>query len=190
MSNIYGKKCVTTLKKGSLLSTLLYFMAASAQATLSEGEIAPQFALQASKAGQEFSFDLQEALKTGPVVVYFYPRAFTAGCTVEAHTFAEASDDFAELNTTIIGVSTDDIKTLNEFSVSECRNKFAVAADTDATVTRAYDSLIKGRDDIADRVSYVIAPSGEIIHVLHDSAPKGHISQSLTAIKNWQATHE
>ena len=103
----------------------------------SVGKPAPDFTTTASLAGKPFEFHLAEALKTGPVVLYFYPAAFTKGCTVEAHLFAEATDDFAALGATVIGVSKDDIDTLHKFSVSECRSKFAVAADPDLKIARS-----------------------------------------------------
>ena len=103
----------------------------AAQAALNVGAPAPDFSAQASLGGNVFTFKLAEALKKGPVVLYFYPAAFTAGCTIEAHDFAEATDEYKSLGATVIGVSADDIDTLNKFSVSECRSKFAVAADGD-----------------------------------------------------------
>ena len=98
-------------------------------AALKPGAQAPDFTTQATLAGQPFRFALADALKKGPVVLYFYPAAFTPGCTVEAHEFAEATDKFKALGATVIGVSHDPIDKLNKFSVSECRNKFAVASD-------------------------------------------------------------
>ena len=102
-----------------------------ASATLKVGDAAPDFTAPATLGGHEFTFRLQEALKQGPVVVYFYPAAFTKGCTIEAHDFAEAMPQFRKLGASVIGVSHDDIATLNKFSVSECQSKFPVAADRD-----------------------------------------------------------
>src|ERR1700744_5227027 len=106
-------------------------IALPAFAALPDGTKAPVFSTEASLAGKTFKFSLAEALKKGPVVLYFYPAAFTKGCTIEAHEFAEATDQFKALGATVIGVSHDSIDTLNKFSVSECRNKFAVASDED-----------------------------------------------------------
>ena len=103
-------------------------MALPVWAALPDGAQAPDFSTDASLAGKTFKFSLAEALKKGPVVLYFYPAAFTPGCTVEAHEFAEATDKFTALGATVIGVSHDPIDKLNKFSVSECRNKFAVAS--------------------------------------------------------------
>ena len=105
-------------------------------AALSPGAQAPDFTTQATLAGKPFTFSLAAALQKGPVVLYFYPAAFTPGCTVEAHEFAEATEKFKALGATVIGVSHDPIDTLNKFSVTECRNKFAVASDADQTSPR------------------------------------------------------
>ena len=128
-----------------------------ADAALKPGDAAPDFVAQASLGGKEFTFSLAEALKKGPVVLYFYPAAFTTGCTIEAHEFAEAIDKYAALGASVIGVSSDDIATLNKFSVSECRSKFAVAADADKKIMTAYDAKLAF--GYANRTSYVIVPT-------------------------------
>src|SRR5437867_13444197 len=131
-------------------------------AALPDGAKAPDFSTVASLAGKEFKFSLADALKKGPVVLYFYPAAFTPGCTVEAHQFAEATGKFQALGATVIGVSHDPIEKLHRFSVSECRNKFAVASDADGGIMKAYDSALLDRPEYANRTSYVIAPTGDI----------------------------
>src|SRR4029077_8372803 len=128
-------------------------------AALPDGSKAPDFSTDASLAGKAFKFSLADALKNGPVVLYFYPAAFTPGCTVEAHEFAEATEKFKALGATVIGVSHDPIDKLNKFSVSECRNKFAVAADDDGSVMKEYDAVLPVKPDYANRTSYVIAPT-------------------------------
>ena len=167
------------------LSALL--VSTGAFAALDAGTEAPDFTAAASLGGEGFQFSLSESLKNGPVVVYFYPKAFTSGCTIEARMFAEASDEFAEYNTSIIGVSTDDIETLHDFSVSECSSKFPVASDEAGDVVNAYDAAMA--NGMAARISYVIVPGGEIIHVLEARAPEGHIHESMEAVKNWSASH-
>src|SRR5450759_2318792 len=117
-------------------------LASPLYAELKLGAVAPDFTTQATLAGRPFIFSLAAALKSGPFVLYFYPAAFTHGCTVEAHEFAEATDKFKSLGATVIGVSHDSIDTLNRFSVSECRNKFAVASDKDLRISKAYDAKI------------------------------------------------
>src|SRR6266704_3633945 len=137
-------------------------IAVPALAALPDGTKAPDFSTQATLAGKPFKFSLADALKSGPVVLYFYPAAFTPGCTVEAHEFAEATEKFKALGATVIGVSHDSIDTLNKFSVSECRNKFAVASDPDVKISKAYDAQLFFTS-YSNRTSYVIAPDGKIL---------------------------
>ena len=159
----------------------------SAWATLQPGAIAPDFTTEATLAGKPFQFALADELKKGPVVLYFYPAAFTSGCTVEAHDFAEATAEFQALGATVIGVSHDDIDTLNRFSVSECRNKFAVAADPDQHIMKEYDAVLKMKPSLADRISYVIAPDGKIIYSYSALNPEQHVANTLAAVKQWAA---
>lgn len=163
----------------------LSLVAMPTYAALEVGDPAPSFDAPASLAGQPFDFSMDETLKEGPVVLYFYPKAFTPGCTVEANEFAKASDDFAQYGATILGVSADDIETLHEFSVKECSNKFAVAADPEGKVIQAYDAQLGMRPELAARISYVISPEGEILNVHEDMQPQGHITESLATVKNW-----
>jgi peroxiredoxin len=141
-----------------LLLLAVAAFAIAAHAALKPGDAAPDFKTQASLGGREFSYSLGDALKKGPVVLYFYPAAFTSGCTIEAHDFAEATDAYRALGASVIGVSRDDIETLQKFSVSECRSKFAVASDRDQKIMKAYDAVLALHPEYADRVSYVIAP--------------------------------
>jgi peroxiredoxin len=178
------------LKRILAVTALASLLAAPAFAALKVGDTAPPFAAPASLAGKEFKFDLAEALKKGPVVLYFYPAAFTKGCTIEAHAFAEANDTFNALGATVIGVSTDDIATLNKFSVSECRNKFAVAA-VDKSIAKSYDVTLWIKPSVTDRTSYVIAPDGKIIFAysaLLDA--EGHVERTMAAVKQWRETHK
>lgn len=169
----------TALATQLLLST-------AAHALLSPGTPAPDFTADAALAGQPFSFRLAEALKKGPVVLYFYPRAFTKGCTLEAHLFAESSEAFAALGASVLGMSYDTIDTLKEFSVKECRNRFAVAADPQGEVIRAYDARLVPGLDVSARASYVIAPDGKVFFVYSDMDPKQHVQRMLTAVKAWK----
>jgi peroxiredoxin len=156
-----------------------------ALAALKPGDKAPEFSAQASQAGNVFTFSLADALKKGPVVLYFYPAAFTPGCTVEAHDFAEAIDQYKALGATVIGVSHDTIDTLTKFSVSECRSKFAVAADADQHIMKSYDAVLKIAPEYADRVSYVIGPDGKIIYAYQSLKPEKHVANTLDALKQW-----
>ena len=165
-------------------------MAIPVYAALPDGAKAPDFSTQASLAGKEFKFSLADALKKGPVVLYFYPAAFTPGCTVEAHQFAEATAKFQELGATVIGVSHDPIEKLDKFSVSECRNKFAVASDADGGIMKAYDSVLAEHPEYANRTSYVIAPTGAIIYSYTAMNPDQHVANTMAAVKKWQDEHK
>jgi thioredoxin-dependent peroxiredoxin len=157
--------------------------AGSAYAALPVGTQAPDFTTQATLAGKPFSFSLASALKQGPVVLYFYPAAFTPGCTVEAHEFAEATEKFKALGATVIGVSHDPIDTLNKFSVSECRNKFAVSSDADQSIMKSYDAVLAVKPEYANRTSYVIAPTGKIIYEYTALNPDKHVENTLAAVQ-------
>ena len=160
---------------------------APSSAALSTGSKAPSFTLPATQAGNVFTFSLAEALKKGPVVLYFYPAAFTPGCTIEAHDFAEAIDQYKALGATVIGVSHDALDTLKKFSVSDCRSKFAVAADTNQEVMHEYDAVLAAHPQYANRTSYVIAPNGTIIYTYTSLDPSLHVQNTLNALKAWKA---
>ena len=173
----------------TLFACALLAVAASSPsyAELYAGDAAPLFTAPASLGGNEFTFVLADALKKGPVVLYFYPAAFTPGCTIEAHEFAEAVEQYSALGATVIGVSHDKIEQLNKFSVSECRSKFAVAADTDQSIMKSYDAILARKPEYANRTSYVIAPSGKIIYAYTDLAPQQHVANTLEAVRKWRA---
>jgi peroxiredoxin len=161
--------------------------AGSVLAALPNGASAPDFSTQATLAGKPFQFSLADALKNGPVVLYFYPAAFTSGCTVEAHDFAEATEEFHSLGATVIGVSHDNIDTLNKFSVSECRSKFAVAADPDQHIMKEYDAVLKLKPSWANRTSYVISPEGKVLYSYTALNPDQHVANTLAVVKQWAA---
>lgn len=177
------------MKRLMALALMSGLVATPALATLKEGDAAPAFKTQASLAGKEFTFDLAEALKTGPVVVYFYPAAFTKGCTAEAHAFAEATDTFKAMGSTVIGLSKDDMETLHKFSVSECGGKFAVGTDADKKIMTAYDSVLLKFLPMSDRTSYVISPDYKIIYAYSAFSPDEHVTNTLAAVKKWRETH-
>jgi peroxiredoxin len=166
------------------------FLALPALAALPDGAKAPDFSTTASLAGKEFKFSLAAALKKGPVVLYFYPAAFTPGCTVEAHEFAEATPKFQALGATVIGVSHDPIEKLDKFSVSECRNKFAVASDADGGIMKSYDSVLPDHPEYANRTSYVIAPGGNIIYSYTAMNPDKHVENTMNAVRKYQEEHK
>ena len=164
-------------------------MSAPALAALKVGDSAPDFSAPASMAGKEFPFSLAQALKKGPVVLYFFPAAFTPGCTVEAHEFAEAQPQYAALGATLIGVTAGNINRLTEFSVSECRSKFPVAADPNAVIAKQYKSTLAIIPGHSDRTSYVIAPDGHVLCAYSNLNPNDHVAQTLAALKTWRASH-
>jgi peroxiredoxin Q/BCP len=176
-----------TNRRRAVWALLAALVALPALAALSAGDAAPDFTAQASLGGKVFTYSLAEALRKGPVVLYFYPAAFTEGCTIEAHDFADAIDDYRALGATVIGVSHDTIETLNRFSVSECRSKFAVAADTDQRIMRAYDAVLVPLAGYANRVSYVIAPDGRIVYAYTSLNPEKHVANTLAALRRWRA---
>jgi peroxiredoxin (alkyl hydroperoxide reductase subunit C) len=164
-------------------------IAAPALAALKVGDTAPEFTAQASQGGEMFSFSLADALKKGPVVLYFFPAAFTSGCTIEAHEFADAADDYKKLGATLIGVTSGNIDRLTEFSTSECRKKFPVAADPNAKVAGEYHSTLAIYPGHSDRTSYVIAPDDKVIFVYSELKPDQHVAKTLEAVKAWRAAH-
>jgi len=161
--------------------------ATQAPAALKPGETAPTFTAQASMAGQATTFSLAESLKKGPVVLYFYPAAFTPGCTAEAHDFAEAVDQYEALGASVVGVSHDDIDKLNRFSVSECQSKFPVVADLDQHIMKAYDAILPANPERANRTSFVITPDDKIIYTYTNLNPGEHVANTLAALKEWKA---
>jgi len=170
-----------------LLAALSILVSLQARADLKVGDMAPDFTAQATLGGKVFSYSLHDALKHGPVVLYFYPAAFTPGCTIEAHDFAEAIGQFQALGASVIGVSHDTLDTLKRFSVSECRSKFPVAADTDGAIMKAYDAVMFLVSSYASRTSYVIAPDGRILYVYSSLRPGKHVANTLAALRKWRA---
>ena len=160
--------------------------ASGAFAALPVGAKAPDFTLKAALGGKPMSFSLKKALRKGPVVLYFFPAAFTSGCTVEAHDFAEATDQFHKLGATVIGVTAGNADRVAEFSKLECRNKFAVAADPEAAVAHQYDATMPAvGHSLSNRTSFVIAPSGKILLSYTDGNPDAHITKTMEAVKAW-----
>ena len=168
-----------------LASLALFSVHAAAPAVLPQGTKAPQIVSQGALAGKPFNFNLAQALKKGPVVLYFYPKAFTQGCTLEARAFAEASADFKAAGATVVGMSADDLPSLQRFSKEACRDKFAVGV-ANPGVIKSYDVALK-RDGkpggVTDRTSYVIAPNGRVVFVHSDLDYRDHVRQTLEAVK-------
>ena len=163
----------------------VFAFSSAAIAELKVGDKAPEFKLPAYLAGQPFTFDLADALKKGPVVVYFFPAAHTSGCNVEAHLFSEAIDQFKAENATVIGVTAGNVNDLADFSkeTEHCSGKFPVAADDGAKVAKEYDALLKLKPGWSDRTSYVITQSGSIAASYSALSPDKHVSEMLAAVK-------
>ncbi len=170
------------------LTLLLAIASGASGAALDLGAVAPDFTATAAVGGTAFDFSLRQELKKGPVVLYFFPASFSEGCTIEAHNFAEAIDQFKALGATVIGVSRDDIDAQKRFSVSACRGKFAVASDPDQRIMKAYDAVLTLRPEFANRVTYVIAPNSTIAYQYTSLNPDKHVRNSLAALREWTAS--
>lgn len=164
----------------------VFAVSTPASPSLPTGAKAPDFAAQGALGGKDFTFRLSQALRKGPVVLYFYPKAFTTGCTLEAHAFAEATADFAKAGATVVGMSADDIPTLRRFSTEECRDKFAVASAS-PDVVKAYDVALKRPDGtvmpLTNRTSYVIDRNGSIAMVHSEMDWRDHVRLTLEAVQ-------
>lgn len=162
--------------------------ASPAWAALDVGEKAPDFTTQAALGGQIYQFSLAQSLAKGPVVLYFFPAAFSVGCSAEAHEFAEAIGKFQAAGAAVVGVSTDDIDTLGKFSVQVCQSKFPVASDAGKSIVKSYDAAMTLLPDYANRISYVIAPNGSIIYNYQSLNPSKHVEKTLAALRDWAKT--
>ena len=166
-----------------LTGLVLSAIAASpAAAALPTGSKAPDFTTTGAVGGKAFKLHLADQLKKGPVVLYFFPKAFTPGCTMEAHAFSESTAAFKKAGAQVIGMSADDLPTLKEFSVKECRNAFPVAAATPAVI-KAYDVSLKQKPGLTDRTSYVIGRDGKVVFVHSDLNWSEHVSKTLAAVQ-------
>ena len=157
-------------------------VATPATAALKAGAIAPDFTTTGAVGGKEFRLHLADQLKKGPVVLYFFPKAFTSGCTAEAHAFSEAIVDFHKAGAQVIGMSADNLATLKDFSTKECRSAFPVAPATPA-IQKAYDVAWAEHPGITTRTSYVIDRSGKIVMVHDDLDFSQHVARTLGAVK-------
>lgn len=180
------------------LPACLLMMALSAQAALKEGDTAPDFNAQASLAGKTLNFSLKEALKKGPVVVYFYPSAYTNGCNLQAHSFAVSHDKFAAAGASIVGVSLDNIARLNVFSADPdyCAGKFPVASDENGKISKAYDLTVReatpGKKDtrgneinhgFAERTTFIVTPDGKIAAAIGGLKAKENVDKALEVVR-------
>lgn len=167
--------------RSALAALCACLIAAPLAAALPTGARAPDFATIGALGGKSFKLHLYEQLKHGPVVLYFYPKAFTSGCTMEAHAFSEAMPEFRKAGAQVIGMSADALPELKKFSVEHCRSAFPVATASKATID-AYD-VAMGKT-MSNRTSYVIARDGRIALVHSDLDWKDHVAQTLAAVKS------
>lgn len=183
------------LLTGLFLSSLAVL---PAEAALNVGATAPLFKTEASLAGKSFTFSLQDSLKKGPVVVYFYPSAYTGGCNIQAHEFAENSTRFAAAGVTVVGVSLDSIQRLNDFSADPqyCAGKLAVASDADGAIARSFDLVVRdaapGKKDtrgvdiehgFAERTTFVVDRSGKIVATIGGLTPAANVEKTLETVQ-------
>ena len=187
----------------SLLACLMSCaMLSPAIAALKPGDAAPDFSAQASFAGKASAYSLSEARRKGPVVVYFYPSAYTKACNVQARAFAENHEKFAAAGASIIGVSLDSIARLNDFSSDpeDCNSKFPVASDADGRIAKSYDLVVKdGRAGIkdtrgaeidhgfAERTTFIVAPDGRIAATVGGVSPEANVQKALEAVQALKA---
>jgi thioredoxin-dependent peroxiredoxin len=165
-----------------LIALAVASLAAPAGAALKVGDKAPDFTTNGAVGGKEFKIHLAQQLKKGPVVLYFLPKAFTSGCTAEAHAFSESIGEFKKAGAQVIGMSADDLKTLHDFSAKECRSAFPVATATLAT-QKAYDVAWAAHPGITTRTSYVIGRNGKIVMVHDDLDFSKHVEKTLAAVQ-------
>ena len=172
-----------------------------ALAALKDGDSAPAFTAPASLAGKEFKFSLKESLKKGPVVVYFYPSAYTQGCNVQAHTFSVNQEKFAAAGASVVGVSLDNIQRLNQFSADPeyCAGKFPVASDANGSIAKSYDLTVKNVPGIkdtkgnevdhgfAERTTFVVTPDGKIAATIGGMTPTENVMKALETVQQLKA---
>jgi thioredoxin-dependent peroxiredoxin len=191
------------MKKLLLAGLASVAVALPVAAALQKGDAAPTFTARASLAGKEFNYSLADALKEGTVVVYFYPSAYTQGCNIQAHTFAENMEAFNAAKATVIGVSLDSIARLNDFSADPayCAGKLAVASDADGSIAKSYQLMVRegrpgGMPDtrgvnidhgFAERTTFVVTPDGKVAATIGGVSPEENVAQALQAVKDLAA---
>lgn len=187
------------MKRSLFAITAAAVIALPAQAALKAGDTAPDFNLQASFNGKATSYALAEALKKGPVVVYFYPSAFTGGCNLQAHTFSEHRPDFDAAGASIIGVSLDSIGRLNDFSADPqyCAGKITVASDADGKTAKAYDLKVQSAPgavkdtrgvtidhEFAERTTFIVGADRKVLATIGGVSPVENVNQALKFVQD------
>jgi thioredoxin-dependent peroxiredoxin len=190
-----------TMKRVVLSCLVSAAICLPALAALKDGDSAPDFTAPASLAGKEFKFSLKESLKKGPVVVYFYPSAYTQGCNLQAHTFSVNQEKFAAAGASVVGVSLDNIQRLNQFSADPdyCAGKFPVASDANGSIARSYELNVKqipGLKDtkgnevdhgLAERTTFVVTPDGKIAATIGGMKPDENVMKALETVQQLKA---
>ena len=189
------------MRNSALAVICTAMIALPAIAALEIGDTAPMFDAQASLDGKEFEFSLAEALKSGPVVVYFYPSAYTRGCNIQAREFAVNMDKFTAAGASVIGVSLDSIERLNDFSADPeyCAGKLAVASDESGVVAKAYEIMVSQNDagskdsrgvsydhGYAERTTFIVMPDGKVAETIGGVSPMQNVQLSLEAVQKYE----
>jgi len=182
----------------TIACTLVLMAASAAFAALKAGDPAPAFSAPASFAGKPFSYSLKDGLAKGPVVVYFYPSAYTAGCNIQAHEFSTKADQFAAAGASVIGVSLDSIERLNEFSADPdyCAGRLAVASDGDGKIARAFGLRVSGAQrgatdsrgkeidhGFTERTTFVIQRDGTVLAAVGGVSPEENVARALDLVR-------
>lgn len=188
------------MKRLIALAALTAAFATPSLADLKPGTKAPDFTAQAFQAGAPFTFKLSDALKKGPVVIYFFPAAYTGGCNLETRMFSEATEEFKAHKATVVGITAGNAERLADYSkdTEYCAGKFPLVADPGAKIAKQYDTTLvvdpkllppgkTAPKGLSGRTSYVLAPSGEVLHSYDNLQPNEHVSQTLAAVKAWHA---
>lgn len=186
------------LLKAALATAFGVLLLGPAQAALNEGDAAPAFEASAALDGKAFTYSLRDSLKKGPVVVYFYPSAYTNGCNIQAHTFAERIGQFAAAGASVVGVSLDSLARLKEFSADPdyCAGKLPVASDGSGSIAKSYGLSIRASSerrkdtrgeeidhDFAERTTFVVTPDGKVAGVIGGISPKENVERALEAVQ-------
>lgn len=190
------------MKRLFLTAVLASVFSLPAFAALKAGDKAPDFTAQASLAGKAYTFSLKDTLKKGPVVVYFYPSAYTGGCNIQAHTFAQKYDKFTSAGATVVGVSLDNIARLNDFSADPdyCAGKVSVASDVDGSISKSYELSIResvaGKKDTrgveinhgyAERTTFIVTQDGKIAATIGGIKPAENVEKALEVVEKLAA---
>ena len=180
------------MKQLAIAAAAAALISAPAFAALPVGAKAPEFTAPAYQGGKPFQFAMADALKKGPVVLYFFPAAHTSGCNIEAHLFAGAIDKFKAQGATVIGVTSGNVDQLAAFSTEteHCSGKFPVAADPANAISKTYDATLSfGVKTVSNRTSYVIAPDDSVLFTYTNLTPDQHVALTLAAVTKWRAAH-